>query len=149
MSADDETKPQGEEVGYGRPPQHSRFKPGQSGNPSGRAKGSRNLKTDLAEELAETIRIREGEAEQTVSKQRAMLKALVAKALKGDARAASLVFAMVAKHVEAEVADDPAEKPLSASEDAILDDLLRRHAEAAARRNTVSTTTLTSTPTAD
>ena len=32
-------------VGYRRPPLHSRFKPGQSGNPSGRSKGSQNLKT--------------------------------------------------------------------------------------------------------
>jgi uncharacterized protein DUF5681 len=32
-------------VGYKRPPIHTRFKPGQSGNPSGRAKGSQNLKT--------------------------------------------------------------------------------------------------------
>ena len=39
------------------------------------------------------IRIREGERQLKVSKQRAMLKALVAKALKGDARAASLLIA--------------------------------------------------------
>ena len=32
-------------VGYGCPPVHSQFKPGESGNPSGRAKGSQNLKT--------------------------------------------------------------------------------------------------------
>ena len=30
------------EVGYGKPPKHSQFKPGQSGNPQGRPKGSRN-----------------------------------------------------------------------------------------------------------
>lgn len=33
------------EVGYGRPPVATRFKAGQSGNPSGRAKGTRNLTT--------------------------------------------------------------------------------------------------------
>ena len=32
-------------VGYKRPPMHSRFKPGVSGNPSGRAKGTKNLRT--------------------------------------------------------------------------------------------------------
>src|SRR5438045_2771148 len=32
-------------VGYCRPPLHTRFKPGQSGNPSGRVKGSKNLKS--------------------------------------------------------------------------------------------------------
>jgi hypothetical protein len=32
-------------VGHKRPPLHTRFKPGQSGNPTGRAKGTKNLKT--------------------------------------------------------------------------------------------------------
>lgn len=40
------------EVGYGKPPRHSQFKPGQSGNPRGRKKGSRGLRTDLHAELA-------------------------------------------------------------------------------------------------
>jgi hypothetical protein len=30
-------------VGYGRPPQHTQFQPGRSGNPKSRAKGSKNL----------------------------------------------------------------------------------------------------------
>jgi hypothetical protein len=48
------------EVGYGKPPKSTRFQPGQSGNPRGRPKGTKNLKTDLIEELHETIEIREG-----------------------------------------------------------------------------------------
>jgi uncharacterized protein DUF5681 len=36
-----------EQVGYGRPPKHSRFKPGQSGNPHGRPKGAVGLKATL------------------------------------------------------------------------------------------------------
>ncbi|MGJ3627161.1 DUF5681 domain-containing protein [Sphingomonas sp. MMS24-JH45] len=31
------------EVGYGKPPIHARFQKGQSGNPKGRKKGSKNL----------------------------------------------------------------------------------------------------------
>ena len=41
------TKP----VGYKNSPEHTRWKKGQSGNPTGRTKGQRNLKTDLAAEL--------------------------------------------------------------------------------------------------
>ena len=37
----------GYEVGYARPPLHSRFRPGQSGNPAGRRKGAHNLGTDV------------------------------------------------------------------------------------------------------
>jgi Family of unknown function (DUF5681) len=34
-------------VGYGRPPEHSRFKRGQSGNPRGRPRKHRNFRTVL------------------------------------------------------------------------------------------------------
>ena len=39
------------EVGKGRPPQHSRWQPGQSGNPRGRPKGARSLAALLANAL--------------------------------------------------------------------------------------------------
>ena len=48
------------EVGYGRPPTHSRFRPGQSGNPAGRRKGVRNLKTDVMRTLGAPIKVKEG-----------------------------------------------------------------------------------------
>ncbi len=82
------------EVGYGKPPKHSRFKKGRSGNPEGRPKGSRNLSTELMEELRESIRIREGGNTRTISKAKGVIKALVAKALKGDTRATAQVFAL-------------------------------------------------------
>jgi hypothetical protein len=109
-------------VGYKRPPQHSKFKPGQSGNPGGRAKGARNLETDLAQELSEKIPIREGERCLKVSKQRALLKSLVAKALKGDTRAAGLILQLLAKIVAVEeIGPKQKSEPLSAEETAILE----------------------------
>ena len=114
-----------EKVGYRKPPTKTRFKPGQSGNPNGRPKGSVNLKTDLRSELSEKIRIREGERSLKVSKQRAMLKALVAKALKGDARAANVVLTLVGRLFEPEaVAEEvPA---LTSDDEAILARFLAR-----------------------
>ena len=37
----------GYEVGYGKPPKDTRFKPGQSGNPSGRPKGATNKRPGM------------------------------------------------------------------------------------------------------
>ena len=45
------------DAGYGKPPRHSRFKKGQSGNPKGRPRGSRNFSTDVKATLEEPIRV--------------------------------------------------------------------------------------------
>jgi len=88
-------------VGYGKPPEKNQFKPGQSGNTKGRPAGSKNLKTELEEELLEKIAIKEGGTQKNVSKQRAMIKALMAKAVQGDARAANTLINMSLKLVPA------------------------------------------------
>ena len=88
----DEASDGGYAVGYGKPPTHTRFQPGQSGNPQGRPKGTKNLKTDLMEELGEKIVIREGDRSQKISKQRALLKSVVNRAIKGDARAIGIAL---------------------------------------------------------
>lgn len=112
-----------DKVGYRKPPTRTRFQPGVSGNPNGRRKGSVNLKTDLRSELSEHIHIREGERSLKVSKQRAMLKAMVAKALKGDARAATVVLMLVGRLFEPEPAEVPA---LTTDDQAILERFLAR-----------------------
>ena len=114
------------EVGYGKPPQHAQFKPGRSGNPKGRAKGALNLKTDLTEELSERIRIREGTKERSVTKQRAMLKALLAKALKGDTRAIAVLLSLVAKLVEPDAASSADKEVGDTSDQLVFAELMSR-----------------------
>ena len=82
-----------DDVGYKRPPKHTQFRPGQSGNAAGRRKSVRNFKTDLMEELREMIVIRENGRERKISKQRAFIKALVTAAIKSDVRAINAVVA--------------------------------------------------------
>jgi hypothetical protein len=71
-------------VGYGKPPQHTRFKKGESGNPSGRPKGSKNLTTLLEKELKQRVLVTENGRRRSISKQEAMVKHLVNKAVSGD-----------------------------------------------------------------
>ena len=80
------------DVGYCRPPVHSRFKPGQSGNPSGRPKGSQNLQTLFSKILNEQVSLREGSAVKQISKAEAILRGLVIGAMKGDARSMTTLF---------------------------------------------------------
>ncbi len=53
----DPNKPQYEKRGYGKPPKKSQFKPGQSGNPKGRPKGSKSLKSIVERELGKKMTI--------------------------------------------------------------------------------------------
>lgn len=114
------------EVGYGKPPVATQFKPGQSGNPKGRPRGQRNLATDLEEELSEKIQVTENGRSVTVTKQRAMIKTLVAKALKGDTRAAGTLI-QLARGVEEARADRAEAIPLDEEDREILEAFLGRH----------------------
>jgi len=84
-------------VGYGKPPKSRQFRRGKSGNPKGRPRGSLKLATDLAAELNEQITVREDGKPRRVSKQRALIKSLMAKALQGDVRANAAVLALYAR----------------------------------------------------
>lgn len=114
-------------VGRGRPPLHTRFQKGRSGNPSGRPKGRRNLHTVMIKELLAPVTAKENGRSIRVSKAQMLMKSLLAKAVGGDMKAASLVFGMMtqlSQHMElSAVNSEDARAPEDA---AIVADFLAR-----------------------
>ena len=80
------------EIGYGRPPKRTQFQPGQSGNPQGRRAGINNFESDLADILGEEVTIRENGMDRKLTKQRALIDALVTAAVRGDMRATTTLM---------------------------------------------------------
>jgi hypothetical protein len=74
-------------IGYGRPPKHSQFKPGHSGNPRGKQRGDRNLASDVKRMLASIVKFdtKQGRSIRMRTQEYA-LRRLRLKALDGDAR---------------------------------------------------------------
>ena len=79
-------------VGKWRPPVETRWQPGQSGNPKGRPKGRRNMKTELREIAFKKIMVRDGETECQLSLVGANVLAHGVKGAKGDVRSANFFF---------------------------------------------------------
>lgn len=80
-------------AGYGKPPLHSRFKPGCSGNPKGRPKGATSFSAKLERELNGTIAVVENGTRRRLKKIDAVIKQVVTKALKGDHKAIAMILA--------------------------------------------------------
>jgi len=72
------------EVGYGKPPQGTRFKKGKSGNPTGRPKGSKNLATIFAELGNERVTVTENGRTRRLTKMEAIILQLTNKSLSGN-----------------------------------------------------------------
>lgn len=72
------------DVGFCKPPKHSRFAKGQSGNPSGRPKGAQNFATILAKAARERVRVTINGRERHITKFEASMLQLLNKAAAGD-----------------------------------------------------------------
>ena len=117
------------EVGYGRPPAHTRFRKGKSGNPAGRPRGSRSLPALLAAELDRPVAVREGGAVRRMRKRQALAASLVNKALQGDARATTLLVGLLGRaEADAAAPDRPAPAP-GAEDREIIEAFLARARE--------------------
>jgi uncharacterized protein DUF5681 len=82
-------------VGYGKPPQHTRFVKGQSGNPRGRPPGAKNMKTLLSKALNELVVVTEPGGRRKVSKREAIVTQLVNRSAKADYKAIQILLGML------------------------------------------------------
>ena len=124
-------------VGPGRPPREYQFKPGQSGNPNGARRKPRLIGPDLKalfeRALNEKVTLRQGEREKIITKAAAGIEQLVNQFAKGDRHArrdlllaATLGVDLVAGQSHA--LEQRVAAALSANDEALLADYVRRHA---------------------
>lgn len=82
------------EVGYKKPPKSSQFKKGQSGNPKGRPKNSKNANKHAHDVFNEAVSFTENGEAKTTTRRELAVRTQADKALKGDHRAADRMFSM-------------------------------------------------------
>jgi Family of unknown function (DUF5681) len=113
------------DVGYGKPPRHSRFKKGQSGNPRGRPSESKNLSTLLSEALDEPVIVAENGKRRKISKRQAVITQLVNQSAKGDWRAAKILLDIL-HDIEGRTEPQTAGNSMSLADEKVIEQLKMR-----------------------
>ena len=86
------------EVGYGKPPAHSRFRPGQSGNPNGRPKKKKtNLHDTFRVMLEKAVKIRHGNDVSSKPGSEVLIRRLIEKAMKAEQKPFRLFLLLAEK----------------------------------------------------
>ena len=109
---------------------HSRFRPGESGNPRGRPKGRLNLKTELNKELNRVVTVREGDRNRRLKKGAAWIVRTVNAALNNNAKANDILIGLMRLLLLRDEQDDSLQASLTADDKALLTDFLQRHGAA-------------------
>lgn len=107
------------EVGYGKPPLNTRFKPGQSGNPKGKPRGAKNLATIVDKATKEKVVVTENGRRRSISKLEIAVRQLVNKAVLGDPKALAQLLSLV-QIIEGRAEADAASTPILAEVDNMM-----------------------------
>jgi hypothetical protein len=83
------------EIGYRKPPLHTRFQKGKSGNPKGRPRGKKNISTLLSTALNASIVVVANGRRKKITKREAIVTQLVNKSAAADLKATQVVLAML------------------------------------------------------
>jgi hypothetical protein len=122
-------------VGYCRPPKHTQFKKGQSGNPGGRPNWTLNVATVLENTLRQTVEVVDEKTNQkrTITKLEAAIQRLVDNAVEGDNYAFRVLSVLTQILHEPEKAPTSAE--LEGADQKILNMLVHRFASAGSNQD--------------
>jgi hypothetical protein len=114
------------EVGYGKPPRHTRFTKGQSGNPRGRPPGAKNLRTLLSEALNELVIVAENGGHRQITKRQAIVTQIVNRSATADLRAVKILLDML-RDIESQTeAASPETSSFSAADEKVIEQLRAR-----------------------
>ena len=120
------------EVGYRKPPAHSRFERGKSGNPKGRPKGTLNFATALLKTLRETVVINENGQRRQITKLEAAVKQLVNRAASGDLRALNQLIGVVVSAEQRAAEETRPKEVLNEQDRRVVLKILKRYAQGTA-----------------
>ena len=118
------------EVGYGKPPRHTRFRKGQSGNPRGRPPGAKNLKTLLNDALNEPVIVTENGGRRKLTKRQAIIKQVVNQSTKGDWPAIKILLGLVREIEDQSDPASPETSSFTAPDEKIIEQLRAQFSEA-------------------
>ncbi len=113
-------------VGYGKPPVHTRFQPGQSGNPKERQKGRKNNATLLNEALDTTVQYTENGIPKKATKRKIGINKLATNFAKGDPAAIKVIMAHMAEQDARAAEQEQKRNALRQNDRDIIDDFISK-----------------------
>lgn len=113
-------------IGYSKPPTHTRFKPGKSGNPKGRPKGKVSLSQLFAKHLDAKVTVTVGGQQKSMTRREALIIGFIGDALKGKDKVRKQLLDLLLL-IEAQTASDVPAEASHAEDDAVIQSLLQRY----------------------